>query len=110
MPCVEDFHLCSGLPKEVVVVEEVAEEGILGDTGEGIVEGSSVGDTNATALSPSSSSITPPTSSSSITQQNVEDTCNRYDLSAINEWYTATNLHLFDPSKMHGMEMHKFLL
>ena len=79
MPCVEEFHLCSGLSKGVVVVEEVvAEEG-------------SVGDTNATALSLSSSSITPPTSSS-ITQQNVEDTCNIYDLSAINEWYTAYEL------------------
>ena len=89
MPCVEEFHLCSGLPKGVVVVDEVvAEESIAGNNTN---EESSVGDTNAAALSPSSSSITPPTSSS-ITQQNVEDTCNRYDLSAINEWYTAYEL------------------
>ena len=74
MPCVEEFHLCSGLPKGVVVVDEVVtEESIAGgDTNEEI----SVGDTNAAALSPSSSSLV---------QQDV-DTCNRYDLEAINKY------------------------
>jgi len=66
-PCVDEFDLCSGLP---TVVEESG--------------GGTEGDGNATAT-------LPPPPSSTITQDN-QDTCNRYDLSEINQWYTAYEL------------------
>eukprot|EP00985_Skeletonema_marinoi_P006241 scaffold2709_cov215-Skeletonema_marinoi.AAC.2 len=66
-PCVDEFNLCSGLP----TVEESG--------------GGTEGDGNAITTLP------PPSSSSTITQNN-QDTCNRYDLSEINEWYTAYEL------------------
>ena len=72
LPCVDEFNLCSGLPQEIVEVEES-----VGDT----VEGSG----NATTTT----TLPPPTSS--LTQENV-DTCNRYDLSEIDQWYTAYEL------------------
>lgn len=73
LPCVEEFNLCTGLPE----VEETSETTMMN-------EGNSA---NNTALPQSSSS------SNTITQNNnEEDTCNRYDLSQINQWYTAYEL------------------
>lgn len=69
VPCVVEFNLCSGLP-EVEAVESEAET-------EGSVE-------NTTTTLPSSSSST-------MTQENI-DTCNRFDLSKIDQWYTAYEL------------------
>jgi hypothetical protein len=66
-PCVDEFNLCSGLPT-------VEENG-----------GGTEGDGNATTT-------LPPSSPSSTITQNNQDTCNRYDLSEINEWYTAYEL------------------
>eukprot|EP00986_Skeletonema_menzelii_P006300 scaffold2378_cov152-Skeletonema_menzelii.AAC.18 len=71
LPCVDEFHLCSGLPKDIVEVEE------------------SVGDTEGSGNATTTTTLPPPTSS--LTQENV-DTCNRYDLSEINQWYTAYEL------------------
>lgn len=69
VPCVDEFNLCSGLPE----VEESEAE----------AEGSVENATNTT--------LTPPFSTSTITQENI-DTCNRYNLSQINQWYTAYEL------------------
>ncbi len=71
LPCVEELNLCSGLP-EVEEAEAEAEA-------EGSVE-------NTTTALPTSVATT-----STITQENI-DTCNRYDLSKINTWYTAYEL------------------